>query len=342
MKRHMHQTKLIYLLFFILFIFILSSYAGILLSFYGMNLKLLYVSLLFMALIILLGAAWVWFLKHQFTAHIQKVDDIVDGAIHGRDQLTLYEETSLSSLEHKLIRYIETSKASEQNMAAEKNIIKELLSDISHQTKTPLSNIMVYSQLLEETPLIAAEPRHFASQIKTQSAKLDWLIQSLIKMSRLESGMIALHPEVNGILSSITAAIAQVFNHAESKRITISINCDSGIAARHDTKWTTEAMFNLLENAVKYTAPEGKIHVAAESNEMFIVIKISDTGSGIAPVDLPHIFKRFYRGKNARDAEGVGIGLFLAREIISAQGGYIKVSSTPGQGTTFSIFLPHR
>ncbi|WP_379200062.1 sensor histidine kinase [Paenibacillus sp. GCM10012306] len=338
----MQQTRLIHLLFTIFFIIIVSVYTGIHLSFYGMNSKLLYISFLFMALMILLGAAWVWFQKQQFTAHIQKVDDIVDGAIHGRDQLTLYEETSLSSLEHKLIRYIETSKASEQNMAAEKNMIKELLSDISHQTKTPLSNIMVYSQLLEETPLLDSEPRHFASQIKTQSAKLDWLIQSLIKMSRLESGMISLHPQVSNIISAITPAVAQVFNQAESKEITISISCDSEIAARHDMKWTNEAMFNLLENAVKYTAPEGKIHVAAESNEMFAVIEISDTGSGIAPVDLPHIFKRFYRGKNVGDAKGVGIGLFLAREIITAQGGYIKVSSTPGQGSTFSIFLPHR
>jgi signal transduction histidine kinase len=222
---------------------------------------------------------------------------------------------------------------------AEKNKIKELISDISHQTKTPLSNIVLYSQLLAENNQLDDNIRGFATQIRSQSDKLDWLIQSLIKMSRLETGIISIHAAMSPVIESITKAVAQVYTQAEQKNIDITIDCDQAILASHDMKWTSEALFNIMENAVKYSDPEGKIHIAAQVNEMFIRLDIVDTGIGIEESELNNIFKRFYRCKAAREYEGVGIGLFLAREIVTSQGGYMKASSNVGKGSTFSIYL---
>lgn len=202
---------------------------------------------------------------------------------------------------------------------------------------------MVFSQLLEEMPGLNENVRHYIQHIKAQSDKLDWLIQSLIKLSRLETGMISLQQiEAKPLIQTLTQALSQIYAQAENKQITINIDCGTHILACHDVKWTSEALFNLLENAVKYTPHSGQISVLAESNEMFTCIHLTDTGLGIPSEEIPHIFKRFYRGKQAREFEGVGIGLFLSREIITAQGGHINVISETGKGTTFSVYLPQR
>ncbi|WP_052410132.1 sensor histidine kinase [Paenibacillus durus] len=332
--------KQINLIFSILVIFLVSVYTGRIIIIKGIDPALLGLSVLFIICMLALGAAWVWLWTRRIAKYIQTVDAVIDAAIQGRGPVTNYEETALSSMEHKLLRYISVSKANEQTIQIEKNKIKTLISDISHQAKTPLSNIIVYSQLLEELPGLDEEARHYVKDIKVQSDKLDWLIQSLIKLSRLETGMISLQIEAKPLLQTITKALSQVYVLAESKQIEIRIDCTAQLTARHDAKWTSEALFNLLENAVKYTKPTGSIQITAESNEMFTRVDISDTGIGIGKEELPHIFKRFYRGQQAREAEGVGIGLFLAREIITAQGGHIKVTSESGKGTVFSLFFP--
>lgn len=302
--------------------------------------SLLGFSLLFIICMLILGVAWYRSLRNMVTSFMGKVQTLVDNATHGREPTYNYEETLLSSIEHKLMRYIEIARVNGQNLETEKNKIKELISDISHQTKTPLSNIMIYSQLLEESLVNDEHTLQLAVQVKKQSEKLDWLIQSLIKLSRLETGMISLRMEPCPVIRAVSEAVSQILIQAENSRITISINCEPHITACYDPKWTTEVLSNLLENAVKYSEPGGSIHITAEANEMFIRLDIADTGCGISQEELPQIFRRFYRGKNVRDAEGVGIGLFLAREIITAQGGHMKAASVPGQGTVFSIFLP--
>ncbi|MRN56431.1 sensor histidine kinase [Paenibacillus monticola] len=334
--RHSKQVNFIFSLLLMLLVFI---YTGTIIILIGFNLRILWISSLFIACIIAAGATWVWSLRRQINAFTESMDDLVDSAINGRKISNHYEETNLSLMEHKLMRYIDISRSNEQNIIIEKNKIKGLISDISHQTKTPLSNIMVYSQLLAEKPGLDEENRHFINSIQAQSQKLDWLIASLIKLSRLETGMISFEIALHPINQMITKSVAQVFSQAESKCINISITCDALISACYDLKWTSEALFNVLENAVKYTPQGGKIHLSAESNEMFTRIDISDTGIGIEPEELKHIFKRFYRGNNVCEIDGVGIGLFLAREIITAQGGHIKVDSVLGRGTVFSIFL---
>ncbi|MGG3839185.1 HAMP domain-containing sensor histidine kinase [Paenibacillus thiaminolyticus] len=342
-KRLEFEFKRIYIIFSSIFLLLVLGYVAGMLYMTGFGGAAGWLSFWFAAALLVTGGAWIWMLQSKVAAVIHTIHDIVDGAMSGRERMTGYAETSLSALEHKLIRYIDVSKAHEKANKKEKNNIKALISDISHQTKTPLSNIVLYSQLLEEsrqTGEDAEDIRHLVAQIKGQSEKLNWLIQSLIKMSRLETGIIAIRASVHPVLQTITGAVSQIYAGAEQKHIEIAICCDTETAASHDRKWTGEALFNILENAVKYSEPGGRIHISAHSGEMFCRIDIADQGIGIEESELNLIFQRFYRCKKAAEYEGVGIGLYLAREIITSQGGYIRAASTPGEGTVFSVFLP--
>ncbi|MNB96670.1 Sensor protein SrrB [compost metagenome] len=334
-----HPRRLRYL-FSAVILLLLIGYTGTILYLEEFSPALLLLTLLFLITVLGTGALYNRMLQRQITGFMDTVDEMVDRAIHGQEPLTLFDETRLSSLEHKLLRYIEMGKANEHNLAAEKNMIKELISDISHQTKTPLASILLYSQLVAEAPDLSPETRQLLQQIEAQSEKLEWLITSLIKLSRLESGMIQLQSEVRPVAATITSALSHLYTRAGNKSIIINIDCDPLTSARHDYKWTSEALFNLLENAVKYTEPGGSIRITAEGNEMFTRIEVADTGIGIPEDGLEHIFKRFYRGHNAGEYEGIGIGLFLAQKIISLQGGYITAASQPGQGSRLTIYLP--
>ncbi|UQZ33479.1 sensor histidine kinase [Paenibacillus sp. PK3_47] len=339
-SRQSYGSKRISFIFGSFFLLVVLGYAGTVIFRLGADPFFLNFTFLFTLLLCFMGAGWMWALRRQAAAYMNTLDEMVDRAVHGRETMTHFDETSLSSLEHKLLRYIEISKASEHNLETEKNRIKELISDISHQTKTPLANIMLYSQLLAEAPELEDHTRLLVGHVQSQSEKLQWLIASLVKMSRLETGMITLQSTVHPVIETLTRAVSHVYTNAESKQISIHIECSPLITAHHDLQWTSEALFNLLENSVKYTDAGGQINISAESNEMFTKIEISDTGMGIPPEELEHIFKRFYRGHGAREYDGLGIGLFLAQKIISMQGGYITAASANGKGTTVSIFLP--
>lgn len=294
----------------------------------------------FAAAMLLAAGSFAWIVRAKTTTAIQTAFDIVDAAIGGRQRLTGYTETNLSALENKVFRYVELTRARELQIETDRSKIKSLISDILHQTKTPLSSIVLYGELLEEIPDLNEDARQYAEQIKAQSAKLDWLIGSLVKMSRLEAGMISLQTAVSPVIPTITQAVSHVYTAAEHKGIDIAIACDPKAAAKHDSKWTCEALFNLLENAVKYSESGSRIHVSVQPGEMFTRIDVADRGIGIAQNEWNDVFKRFYRSKQSAEQEGVGIGLYLAREIVTTQGGYIKVLSKPGEGSVFSAFLP--
>lgn len=318
---------------------LILGYAGCMMYMTGLMGRVIWLSILFICIFAMLCVLLIWGLRSKLAGIVDTLDEIIEGAIRGKGRVTGYSETSISSLENKLIRYIDLSFAHEQKMEVEKNTIKQLISDISHQTKTPLSNITLYSQLLAEQAGFEGETQQWVEQISIQANKLDWLIQSLIKMSRLETGIITIHPSHSPVIGTITEAMSQAYKQAEQKGIDVTIDCASSIYAYHDQKWTGEALFNILDNAVKYSEPGSRIRISVATYELFVRVDIADSGMGIAECELTHIFKRFYRCQRTAGFEGVGIGLFLTREIISAQGGYIKVSSKLEQGTTFSIFL---
>lgn len=223
--------------------------------------------------------------------------------------------------------------------AKDKQLIQELVSDISHQVKTPIANIQMFANILQQHSLSDEKRVTFLNTITAQVQKLDFLMQSLIKMSRLETGTFTLHMENNSLYETIAQALNSILAIASRKNIRIDVDCGHHIKAFHDTKWTAEAFANILDNAVKYTPEGGAIHIIVNPQHFFTRIDFTDTGIGIAAGQYHHIFKRFYRGKEAAAIEGVGLGLYLSRTIITMQKGYISVKSEPGKGATFSVFL---
>lgn len=269
---------------------------------------------------------------------LARLDKMLEDGINGTFSESDYDETQLSKLESKWLRYLTSSKLSAQKTEQEREKLQELVSDISHQTKTPLSNILLYTQLLQEQD-IDGQSRQLVDEIRQQSEKLEFLIQSLVKTSRLETGTFQLAPLKNNIDSVIDAAIEQITPKAKSKQIKIMYSSQSH-TAKFDIKWTREALFNILDNAVKYSPRNSVIKITVYAYEMFACVSVADQGIGIPEEELPRIFGRFYRGQNVKEQNGVGIGLYLCRQIIEGQGGYITVESTVNQGSIFKIFLP--
>lgn len=269
---------------------------------------------------------------------LERLDKMLDDGINGTFEESDYDETQLSKLESKWLRYLTSSKLSAQKLEQEREKIQELVSDVSHQTKTPLANILLYTQLLQEQPL-DEQSLQLVSEIRQQSEKLEFLIQSLVKTSRLETGTFRLSPSDNDIDSLISSAIGQITPKAESEQIKI-IYAPENHTTKFDIKWTQEAVFNILDNAVKYSPESSEIIVSVKEFEMFVCICVEDNGAGIPQDELPCIFGRFYRGRNVTEQSGVGIGLYLSRQIIEEQGGYVTAESKVGSGSIFKIFLP--
>jgi len=269
---------------------------------------------------------------------METMDRMLDAAIDGSFLEAHFDESLLSALETKLAHYLSASEVSAKNLTAEKEKIKELIGDISHQTKTPLANILLYGQLLAEQEL-PQSARDCVEPLNAQAEKLRFLIESLVKTSRLETGIFSLHPQNASISELLQITARQIAPLAEKKQI--SLTCmDTDAKAQFDPKWTVEALANLLDNAVKYTPPGGSVTVQAQPYELFCKISVTDSGIGIDEAEQAKIFSRFYRSPAVAQQPGVGIGLYLAREIAAAEGGYLRVESAPGRGSTFSLFLP--
>lgn len=269
---------------------------------------------------------------------LDSLDNMLDRAIDGDFTEYSLDESALSAVEAKMDRFLSSSSVSSKNLAAEKENIKILISDISHQTKTPIANIILYAQLLGEGDL-PEDCEVYVKILSEQAKKLDFLISALVKISRLESGIITVQPQKGNLQELLENAITQISPKAEAKEIDIQAKSTDGIAY-FDPKWTVEAIYNVLDNAVKYSPSHSIIKVSVIPYEIFFRIDITDQAMGIKEDEQSKIFTRFYRSPMVGTKEGVGIGLFISREILSAGGGYIKVASKPEHGSTFSIFLP--
>lgn len=295
--------------------------------------------LLALALLALLAAAGIALWAHLRSRRmLDTLDRMLDDAIRGTFQESLYDESRLSALETRMAHYLSSSAVSARNLQEEKDKIKTLIGDISHQTKTPIANLLLYAQLLLEQDL-PPESRAYVSALEGQAEKLRFLIDALVKTSRLETGVLAMAPKSHPIQQLLEAAAAQAAPRAEARGIALTVE-PAGLTARFDPKWTAEALYNLVDNAVKYTPAGGSVALRAVGYELFCRIDVTDTGPGIPEAEQARIFQRFYRSPAVSEEEGVGIGLYLARQIAAGQGGYLKVTSRPGEGSTFSLFLP--
>ena len=248
------------------------------------------------------------------------------------------EEGELYRLFHTVNSLAAVLNAHADNELREKEFLKNTISDISHQTKTPVANLQLYAQLLEEQPL-TPQGKDCAKAISVQAEKLQNLIEALVKASRLETGILVLHPQNDELGPVVARAAAQYAPKAWDKEVSLTVVQGEGQAV-FDAKWTEEALCNLLDNAVKYTPSGGSIRVEVQNYELFSAIQVSDTGPGIPEQEQAEIFGRFCRASGAYQQDGVGIGLYLTRQIAQHQGGYVKVESVLGKGSTFSLYLP--
>lgn len=269
---------------------------------------------------------------------IKRLDAMVQNAMSGKPIENGFDETKMSALETSLAQYLMINRGTQTQLQEEKQRINQLISDISHQVKTPIANILLYAQLLEEGELQKAEKESVLALIN-QTEKLNFLIASLVKTSRLESGIISLVSKNSDIQPIIDDVILEAAKNAENKNIIIN-NQPTDIKVLCDPKWTAEAMGNILDNAIKYTPCGGSVSITVEAFQIFCKIDISDNGMGIREEEQAKIFTRFYRSDTVGEKDGVGLGLYLAREVISNEGGYIKVKSAPQMGSTFSVYLP--
>lgn len=291
--------------------------------------------------VVVIISAGLWFyFRQRFVRMAEKVEDAIDAIIDGRELKTeeLNKDTLFSKIQLKLEQLSEVTKSAEEKNVKQKEEIQKMVSDISHQLKTPIANITMYNDTILNHDLPAKQQYRFLKIMQKQVEKLDFLVRSLMKMSRLENSMIKLKKEENSLFDMVVENLSIPM---EKKKLDLQIDCPKNLRICYDRKWTAEALFNVMDNAAKYTPEYGKIRVEAEVLGMFVRLSVSDTGIGIAPEHMNDVFQRFFREEKVHNEKGVGIGLYLAREIITKQGGYMKVVSKEDAGSTFFIYLPN-
>lgn len=275
----------------------------------------------------------------------RKLDRILDSCWQGRldgsdcdDRLDI-EETRESRIVSQLRRILRSARARERQAIEEKNQTMELISDLSHQFKTPLANIVMNMEILQDAALDEDRRKEFLEHTKNQADKMQWLMADLLKASRLENGVIRFTAENTGIKETIAKALGAVYAQASSRNIELVVEEFQDFDIYHNPKWTAEAMSNILENAIKYSPENSCIRITLSRLDIYTRITIIDEGIGIPESEYHLIFKRFYRGGKVEQQEGSGLGLYLAQLIAQCEGGYITVSSKVGKGSRFSVFL---
>ena len=284
---------------------------------------------------------WAWYQRRQVALFADDLCQTLDALLSGRpvEGYQPYEDSLTAKVQGKLMQYFDIMSEGKRQSQRDKETLQGLVSDISHQVKTPIANLQMFTGILRQHTLSEEKRQEFLGTMAGQLDKLDFLLQSLIKMSRLETGTFALHMENARLSDTIAQAMSTVWARAEEKGIQLSADCDSAVTVQHDPKWTAEALGNLLDNAVKYTPEGGSVSVLVRPWQFYTRIDITDTGIGIPEEHYHDVFQRFYRAPEVTAQEGVGLGLYLANGIITRQRGYISVKSKVGEGTTFSVYL---
>lgn len=229
-------------------------------------------------------------------------------------------------------------KESLNRLETEKLHLKTTISDISHQMKTPMSALIMFNEIMEsDEAMDARERQNFLRRSTEQLYRMEWLIKNLLKLARLESGVVEFNMKNNLLNSTIEKAIAPLELQAKEKYQQIIIKGNEKIMFKHDINWTAEALINIIKNAIEHTKTGGEIEIKTEETPLSVQIYIKDNGEGISKEELPRIFKRFYKGESSTNPTSIGIGLALSKLIIESQGGSITVASEEGKGTEFNI-----
>lgn len=322
--------------------------------------------------------------RKRMQAATQMLLERLDRAIGGEMQEEIFDESVDAAVTERLNRLLELTNMHQEQAETERDTIKSIISNITHQIRTPVTNIMLYTDLLQE--IVAAPGQdggkvthtdetgrqsadqnngelgledgaktenisHLLLKLQKQADKLDFFMKELVKSTYTEQEMISLHPEMTDVQEIVAAACQTVELSAMKKGIFIAVQpagdvqqhgkeeTADGILCYADRKWTVEALANVLDNAVKYSPSGSRIDVRLRTGESFLCVEVGDRGCGIREEEQGRIFERFYRAEEVSAEPGFGIGLYLVREVLSRQGGYARVKSAPGEGTTMYLYL---
>lgn len=299
--------------------------------------------MMLLALAALAIALWQWLRRcrreREVAGYATALDQAIQALLAGKplDRRVAAADDLWGHTNESLLRLADQITRERAMLEKEKGALQSLVGDISHQTKTPLANIHLYLERLED----GDDDPALLEKMDAQVAKLDFLLASMVKVSRLETGAINIRKTRAPLAPTLAEALAAVVPKAEAKQIRLSAEVDDALVLDHDRKWTSEAVVNLLDNAVKYTPAGGSVSLRVARGPVFTQIAVADNGKGIARERQGAVFGRFYREPEVHDVEGAGLGLYLARGIVERQGGFIEVASEPGRGSIFTIDLPN-
>ena len=246
------------------------------------------------------------------------------------------EEGELSILKNEIYKMTLMLSEHGAQLQKDKLHLTDAISDISHQLKTPLTSMLVMVDLLDNPNLPSPKRTEFTRNISVQLERMEWLISSLLKLSKIEAGTVIFKKDEVQVEKLIQKVLGPMLVPIDIKEQTVQADGDSAVTFSGDMNWTVEALINILKNGVEHTPEGGTIRITYAENALYTEIVIADNGKGIAKEDLPYIFKRFYRGKHASESS-IGIGLAMAHSIITSQNGTIEVNSQIGKGTEFRI-----
>lgn len=289
-------------------------------------------------LILLVFVVW-WSIREKRKTY-RRIDELLDRVLNQEIILDSdVKEGEYSALVSKIKQIQEVLENHARSAETEKEQVKSLVSNMSHQLKTPLANLSLYAEILGKSELSKERKNEFFSKMQRQIEKLNWMVESLSKMVKLEQNLDDFEIKNTKIRQTILDAVDTVYEKLEKKDIQLDMESFEDRFLYHNRKWTVEVFVNLLENAIKYTEKGGFISIRVKSYELYTEIQISDNGRGIRQEELTDIFKRFYRSPEVENMEGSGIGLYLCNLILEKEKGYITAISEYGKGSCFSVFL---
>ena len=305
-----------------------------------MNLYLILIFLLIAAIISVVCCFYFYVQKQNrlFRQATEQIRAFLDG--HTEARIPCEEEGDLNRLFHAINSLAAVLNAHADNELQEKEFLKNTISDISHQLKTPLAALNIYNGLIQEETADLPDVREFADLSEQELDRIDTLVQNLLKITRLDAGAVPFEKKTENIADLMRDTELHFAYRAKAEQKQLVLSGPDDVFLFCDRDWLSEAIDNLVKNAIDHTQSDDTIRIEWNALPSAIQIFVKDEGSGIHPEDLYHIFKRFYRSRFSQDTTGAGLGLPLAKAIIEAHGGTIEVDSTHGKGTTFSIYFP--
>lgn len=290
--------------------------------------------ILILAVCCILFILWYWDTQQRYKSFAHMAEEI-DKILHNPQMHTLshYQEGELCQLENEITKLLLRLQEQASQLEKDKSALADAMADISHQLRTSLTTIHLALSSMGAPNLSQQQQTSYRQEIGRQLTRMDWLVSSLLKLSKLDAGAIQFKPVPISLEALVAKAVEPLRIPMELKEQTLTVELSGNVLC--DPAWTTEALCNILKNCTEHME-RGTLYITAQENALYSQIIIRDTGAGIDPNDLPHLFERFYRGKNAAK-DSVGIGLALSRSILAAQNGTVKVRNHPKGGAEFTI-----